>query len=312
MQRQEAEKRRVHEASTRPPAASAVAPPPSYIEAYAVAPRRFAAPLAEAPGCDAPPVEDQPQVQPTAAEEVPVAAAPVESFPATPTVAGDGSNRLPTRQESTSSQPRTFDSMYRSFLNEGGDPQDHIPSPLEAFQRALSQPSQRQLYLQGLAARHHGVQACEAPALQRPADAAAPSAMPTVYSACPTAPASLAELPAADEAALLPIAINPDLIHSFLQASAASSALNQETCGILAGRKQSGRFEITAILLPSQGGDADSCQPTEAGESSLFAFQVFESGARRWWLQPAPSVPTRPSPPQVCGFPPFTRWWWVG
>jgi len=72
------------------------------------------------------------------------------------------------------------------------------------------------------------------------------------------------------------------VVEHFLRAASENSAKGKETCGLLVGRLTAETLTLTAVIIPKQGGDKDSCQPTDEGESEVFQYQVRHNNA--WTL----------------------------
>ena len=77
------------------------------------------------------------------------------------------------------------------------------------------------------------------------------------------------------------------LMPTFLSVAQSNTALNVETCGILAGKMSQDMFTITHLIIPKQTGTADSC--TTQGEEELFDIQDKENLITLGWIHTHPS-----------------------
>ena len=77
------------------------------------------------------------------------------------------------------------------------------------------------------------------------------------------------------------------LMPTFLSVAQSNTALNIETCGILAGKMSQDKFTISHLIVPKQTGTADSC--TTQGEEELFEIQDKENLITLGWIHTHPS-----------------------
>lgn len=89
------------------------------------------------------------------------------------------------------------------------------------------------------------------------------------------------------EGFLRQIVVPKDTMSKFLALASKNTENNIETCGILAGRLQYNRLNVTHVIVPKQQGTADSCNTMN--EEELFDIQDQHSLITLGWIHTHPS-----------------------
>eukprot|EP00040_Diaphanoeca_grandis_P026302 m.147159 g.147159 ORF g.147159 m.147159 type:complete len:406 (+) comp30519_c9_seq4:298-1515(+) len=77
------------------------------------------------------------------------------------------------------------------------------------------------------------------------------------------------------------------LVTTFLQRAQANNDRNVETCGFLAGVLRNGELYTTALLIPKQSGQADSCEPLD--DLDMFTYMESNNYIQLGWIHTHPS-----------------------
>lgn len=88
---------------------------------------------------------------------------------------------------------------------------------------------------------------------------------------------------------LRPLFLPPTLRLTFLTYASRNTALNLETCGILAGTQISNALFITHLLLPAQTSTSQTCDTTPSGDAALFAYCDSHSLLVLGWIHTHPT-----------------------
>eukprot|EP00045_Choanoeca_perplexa_P011078 m.115861 g.115861 ORF g.115861 m.115861 type:complete len:645 (+) comp15504_c0_seq2:94-2028(+) len=114
---------------------------------------------------------------------------------------------------------------------------------------------------------------------------------PATQAALPFTPTIPARTPVRyePETTLKPLLMNPAVVAAFLRAASSNSAIGKETCGLLVGRLDTEALTMTAVIIPKQGGDKDSCQPTDEGENEVFEYQAEHDLLSLGWIHTHPT-----------------------
>ncbi|MQM20795.1 hypothetical protein Taro_053823 [Colocasia esculenta] len=85
----------------------------------------------------------------------------------------------------------------------------------------------------------------------------------------------------------LEVHISATLMDSFMRIAKSNTDRSVETCGVLAGSLKNRRFFVTALIIPKQEGNSDSCQTTN--EEEIFDYQDKESLFPLGWIHTHPT-----------------------
>nr|GMC89341.1 AMSH-like ubiquitin thioesterase 1 [Ipomoea batatas] len=85
----------------------------------------------------------------------------------------------------------------------------------------------------------------------------------------------------------LQLHISTALMDSFMKLAKSNTNKNLETCGVLAGSLKTGKFYVTALIIPKQESTSDSCQTTN--EEEIFEVQDKRSLFPLGWIHTHPT-----------------------
>jgi len=94
-------------------------------------------------------------------------------------------------------------------------------------------------------------------------------------------------VPVSSSSSVKCVHLSPMLPMQFLQIALGNTRINKETCGILCGRLESGRYLVTCLLIPQQNGTSNSCETTDEGE--ILDFMIEKDLISLGWIHTHPS-----------------------
>lgn len=165
-------------------------------------------------------------------------------------------------------------------------------SPQPASSAAQRLQSELQTHTRTQARAHQHAAASTAAALAASSVSTTAASTSSPFASAPTVAAhcsSSRALPAPPPPSLKPIIVPANLVADFLRLAAPNTALNRETCAVLAGRvdAQADAFRVTHAILPKQQGTANTV--VTSSEEELTAVQCELDVLTLGWIHTHPT-----------------------